>query len=298
MASIQSKVLNNILRYSNMKDSFDKVFDSGKFGKGDVNEPPKKLYLSLNIEKIELRGRNTFILKPKNVCNKIHILYLHGGGYIYGFNKIHWKFFNTLVQALNCTIIAPDYPVAPEFTYEDSFEMVIPIYKRLIAKVGGENVILMGDSSGGGFALALAQKMKEENNDKASQVILISPWLDITLKNADISAIESEDPVLGISGLQKAGKLYAGQGDPNDYLLSPINGQIEGLGKISIFIGTKDILVADTRKFKSITEEKGININYYEYKDMIHVWPLFNLPESKKAIEQIIRLVRSNKLNL
>ena len=105
MASIQSKVLNIILKYSNMKNSFNKVFDSGKFGKGDVNEPPKKLYSSLNIEKIQVRGRNTFILKPKNECNKIHILYLHGGGYIYGFNKIHLSFFNTLVRALNCTII-------------------------------------------------------------------------------------------------------------------------------------------------------------------------------------------------
>jgi epsilon-lactone hydrolase len=151
----------------------------------------------------------------------------------------------------------------------------------------------MGDSSGGGFALALAQKMREENNDKANQIILLSPWLDITLKNTNISALDSEDPVLGISGLQRAGKAYAGDSDPNNYLLSPINGQVEGLGKISIFIGTKDILEADTRRFKSITKEKGININYYEYKDMIHVWPLFDLPESKKAIEQIISQVRS-----
>jgi acetyl esterase/lipase len=295
MTSIQSKVLNSILRHANMKKSFEKVFDSGKFGKGDVNEPPQKLYSILNIEKIQAKGRNTFILQPKNGGNKTHILYLHGGGYIYGFNKIHWRFFNTLVQELNCTIIAPDYPLAPKFTYEDSFEMIIPIYKKLITKVGGENVILMGDSSGGGFALALAQNMKEENNDKANQIILLSPWLDITLKNTDISALDCEDPVLGIKGLQKAGKAYAGGTDPNNYLLSPINGQVEGLGKISIFIGTKDILEADTRKFRSITKDKGININYYEYKDMIHVWPLFNLPESKKAIEQIIMLVKYNK---
>jgi len=100
--------------------------------------------------------------------------------------------------------------------------------------------------------------------------------------------------VLGISGLQRAGKAYAGDTDPNNYLLSPINGEIDGLGEISIFIGKRDILEADTSKFKTITKDKGININYYEYKDMIHVWPLFNLPESKDAIEQIIVLVKSN----
>ncbi|WP_461205903.1 hypothetical protein [Clostridium sp. DL1XJH146] len=64
--------------------------------------------------------------------------------------------------------------------------------------------------------------------------------------------------------------------------------------KISIFTGTNDILEPDALRFKSIDEEKGGNINYFEYKDIIHVWPFLNLPESKKAIGQIISLVGSN----
>ncbi len=79
-------------------------------------------------------------------------------------------------------------------------------------------------------------------------------------------------------------------------MLSPINGTVQELGKISIFIGTKDILEADTRKFKRLTGEKGVNINFYEYKDMVHVWILFNLPESKQAIDQIISLINANKI--
>ncbi len=294
MASFESKVLNNILRFSKIKNSIDKVFDNDEFGKGDINEPPKKLYQNMDIEKKITKGRNTFILKPKQKANNTYILYLHGGAYIYGFTKMHWKFLDILVRKSGCTIIACDYPLAPKFKYKDSFEMVIPIYKELVEKVGGENVIIMGDSSGGGFALALAQKIKEENYIKASQIILISPWLDVTLKNPEIKTIDSKDPILGISGLQRAGRAYAGDFDLNNYLLSPINGQVEGLGKISVFIGTNDILEPDARKFKSITEEKNININYYEYKDMVHVWPLLNLPESKKAIDQIITLVKSN----
>ncbi|MFA9398083.1 MAG: alpha/beta hydrolase fold domain-containing protein [Clostridiaceae bacterium] len=291
MPSIQSKFLNIILKHSNIKSSFDRAFDSGKFGKGNICEPPEKLYSCLNIEKMQSEGRNVFILKPKNKPTKTHILYLHGGGYIYNFNKIHWRFLNTLVQTLNCTIIAPDYPLAPNYTYKDSFEMLIPIYKKLIDEVGEKNLILMGDSSGGGFALALAQKMKKENNNTANQIILLSPWLDISLKNKDISSIDSKDPILSISGLKRAGKAYSGSSSPDNYLLSPINGEIEGLGKISIFIGTNDILEADARKFKTIAQERNISINYFEYKDMFHVWPFFNLPESKKALGQIINLI-------
>lgn len=315
MASTLSKILDFVLRSLHVKNSFDKIFNSRKFGKGDVNDPPKFLYTTLDIEKVETRLGNNFILKPKSLvkldsdpivdidskielkkkmCGK-HILYLHGGGYIHGFNSIHWLFLKTLTQELNCTIITPDYPVAPEFTYHQSFEMVIPIYKQLVATAGRENVILMGDSSGGGFALALAQKMHEQNAEMASQIILISPWLDITLKNKDIKDIDSKDPILGVNGLRRAGLAYAGETNPENYLLSPINGPIEGLGKISIFVGTKDILVADARKFKSMSQEKGIDINYFEYEDMLHVWPLFSLPESKMAIEQIKNLVNSEE---
>ncbi len=292
MASIESKILNKILTLTNLKSFIDKTLDSGKFGKKDMNEPPKKMFSKLNIERALANGKNIFTLKPKDQVNGKYILYLHGGAYIQGFSKIHWRFMNNLIDATNCTIIAPDYPLAPNFTYKDSYKMVKPIYRELVSKVGGENVILMGDSSGGGFALALAQSVREENIDIAKQIILLSPWLDITLENNDISKIDSKDPVLGINGLKRAGKLYAGDTDPNNYLLSPINGEVEGLGEISIFIGTSDILEPDTRKFKRITKGKGISINYFEYADMVHVWMFFNLPESKKAIKQIIDLVK------
>ncbi len=295
MASAWSVVLDLVLRSLHVKDSFEKMFNRRTFGKGDLNEPPKSLYASLDIEKTETGKGNIFYLSPKPEgileTTKKQILYLHGGGYVHGFNQLHWLFLKTLAQTLNCTIIAPDYPVAPEFTYHDSFAMVIPLYKKLVSEMGGENLIIMGDSSGGGFALALAQKMKEEKIEMASQIIMISPWLDITLRNRDIPALDSQDPILGVKGLRRAGLSYAGDTNPNNYLLSPINGPVDGLGKITIFIGTKDILLADTRKFKAIAEGKGIEINYYEYEEMLHIWPLFNLPESKKAIDQIHRLV-------
>ncbi len=299
MASTVSKILDTILRTLHVKNSFEKIFSRRDFGKGDLKEPPKNLYNSVTIDRIEEKNGTTFILKPKDKQNEVNkvemsskqILYLHGGGYIHGFNLLHWQFLKTLAVDLNCTIIAPEYPLAPEFTFHDSFEMVIPLYKKLIDEAGSDNLILMGDSSGGGFALALAQKMDQEKYSMAQQLILISPWLDITLKNKDIAPLDSQDPILGIKGLRKAGKAYAGESDPENYLLSPINGNCEGLGKISIFIGTKDILVADTRKFKKMMDEKGIKINYFEYDDMLHVWPLFNLPESKLALKQIKYLI-------
>lgn len=256
-----------------------------------MNEPPKFFGSKLSITKTQVNQRNVFTISPKTKGTNTKVLYLHGGAYIRGFSRIHWDFFNTLIKATGCTLSAPDYPLAPEFTYKDSFEMLKPIYKDLISSVGSENLILMGDSSGGGFALALAQQMKAEGIAVPKKIILLSPWLDITMENPDLRIIEPTDPVLEIKGLIKAGKAYAGDEDPHHVQLSPINGDLEGLPRVSLFTSTRDILVADARKFEKITEEKGIEIDYYEYEEMVHDWILLYLPESKQAIKQIAELV-------
>jgi acetyl esterase/lipase len=219
------------------------------------------------------------------------ILYLHGGAYVQNFNIFHWKFLVELVRTTNSTVTAPDYPLAPASTYKESFDMVQILYLQLLSQTAPHNLILMGDSSGGGFALALAQKMREEGLNQPGQLILLAPWLDITLSNPEINDIDPHDPFLEKESLQKAGYLYAGNTSPDHYLLSPIYGSLQGLGKISVFAGSKDILVADARKLKSLAAAHGSQLNYFEYRDMVHGWMFLNLPESKKARQQIIDLI-------
>lgn len=293
MISFQARVLSQILCLSNLKRLIDKTIDSGGQGLDSGSKPPAKMHASFQIEMSQSYGRKVYTLGTKMDQKIKHIFYLHGGAYVYGFSRFHWGLIAKLIRSTGCTIIAPDYPLAPNYTYLDSFKMVEPIYKELVAKVGGDNVILMGDSAGGGFALALAQKMKAEGTEGAKQIILLSPWLDIALENEEIPALESKDPILGVSSLKRAARLYAGSDSLSNYLLSPINGPLDGLGEISIFTGTKDLLWPDAKKFKSIAEEKGISIKYFEYEEMLHAWVLFNLPESKIAIEQIAGLINS-----
>jgi acetyl esterase/lipase len=150
----------------------------------------------------------------------------------------------------------------------------------------------MGDSSGGGLALAFAQLLRNDSVAQPGQIILLSPWLDIGLTNPAIRDVDPSDNFLGVDGLKMAGEAYAGGVRPDYYLLSPVYGPLNGLAGISVFIGSREILVADTRKLKSLAEEKGIALNYYEYPEMFHAWMLFNLPESKKARLEILELIR------
>lgn len=291
MASIQSKLYYFLLRLINKKKLLQLQFAFGRFDFYNSKEPPSETYYLCNVARRTFQGRNVFTLTPKNAPSGKHILYIHGGGYVQNFVRQHWKFLTMIVKHTHCTITAPDYPLAPQHTYIDGFSMMTPLYRNIIESSGVANTILMGDSAGGGFALALAQKANEEGSPQPGKIILLSPWLDITLENPEIADIDPIDPFLGIAGLKKAGAAYAGNSDPRNFMLSPINGPLQGLAPISVFIGSKDILAADTRKLCLLAKEMGIIINYREYADMVHVWMFLNFRESKKAQREIIALI-------
>ena len=197
MASTQSKLFNTFLRLINKKRFLSKQLAIGKFDFYDCPEPPSTILKRCYVHKFQLNGRNAFTLKPKstNTTGK-HIFYLHGGAYVQGFNRFHWNFLAELVQRTNCTITAPDYPLAPVYTYKESFDMVLALYKQLFSIINANDLIIMGDSSGGGFALALSQEIRNEKIVQPAQIILLSPWLDISLTNPEIQHLEPNDPFL------------------------------------------------------------------------------------------------------
>ncbi len=247
-----------------------------------------------DIDSSQVHGRNVFTLSPKAGKSGKYILYIHGGGYVNNIEREHWALIGQLIRQTGAGFVVPDYPLAPAVTAKASFTMVEEVYKDLLVKVPAEKIIFMGDSAGAGFALGLAQKLRDEGQPQPGQIILLSPWLDITMSNPDAVEAEKKDPWLDIEALRGAGKLWAGELDAKDPLLSPIYGPMQGLGKISIFIGGKDVFIADARKLKSMLDKQGIPNNYFEYPGMFHVWMVVTyLKEAKKAIAQIVKLVNS-----
>jgi len=172
--------------------------------------------------------------------------------------------------------------------------MLMQIYKQIILDVKLKDIVIMGDSAGGGMSLALAELLNEKHLPQPGNIILISPALDMSLKNPEIHDVEKLDLILAVPALIDIGKWYGREKGSKHYLVSPIYGNLQNLGKISLFTGTNDILYPDAKKLKSIADEKGIKINYYEYPSMIHIWQLLFFPESKKAREQIIEIIRTS----
>lgn len=257
-------------------------------GERTYTEPSRRLHRKHLISKRDVNGHLVWTIAPRDGGDEKRILYLHGGGYVNSFASQHWGFMSRLVDRLQCTVIAPNYPHAPEHYVHDVFEFLLPLYRELAESVGSENVTLMGDSSGGGICLALAQRLREDGLPQPRRLVLLAPWLDVSLSNPEIVEADKIDPFLGMEGLKYASEVYARDVDPKNYLVSPLYGSLRGLAPVTVFIGTCDILFPDCRKLRDLAAAEGVQIDYREYDDMLHDWMLISLPESKHVLHEIV----------
>ena len=241
------------------------------------SKAPEKVQIDCNLETEEFIGRKVFILTPKNEqkSEKV-ILYLHGGSYIAETSSNHWDFLERLVSDTNATIILPDYPLTPKYTYKDVFTMITPLYKEIIEEVSTSNLILMGDSAGGGMSLALLEKLSQEKIEMPYKIILISPWLDVRLENPEIDNVQKYDKDLNKETLKIAGIAYAGEDGMNNYLVNPIEGDLSKLKNVTIYTGTYDILNPDVHVLEEEAKKSNVELKIKEYEGAGHIWFINN----------------------
>ena len=247
---------------------------------------PKEIEDVCEVTTQEYKGRKVFVVTPKEQ-NKTEytIIYIHGGSYMAEATKDHWEFIKNIALDTNSTIIVPDYPLAPKYTYKEVFEMMEPLYKDIVSKVDTAKLIVMGDSAGGGLALALEEKLSQEGVSMPEKTILISPWLDVRLNNPEIEEVQKKDKELNKETLKLAGIAYAGEDGINSYLVNPIDGDLSKLKNITILTGTNDILNPDVYVLKEKAKEQGVTIEVKEYEGAGHIW-MIEKNSSQELIEQ------------
>ena len=153
-------------------------------------------------------------------------------------------------------------------------------------------IIIMGDSAGGGLAVAFCEYLAANDLDQPKNLIGISPWIDITM-SGDYDDVEF-DPIGGIDALREMGKAWAGDLDLKDYKVSPLFGDITKLPKTTLFVGTHETLYQDIQKFYKKLIDNGIDAELNVGEGMNHVYPIYPLvPESKEAFNHIVDVILS-----
>lgn len=250
------------------------------------SKAPEEVKQTCNLEINEYKNRKVFVITPKEGATKpLKILYFHGGSYVAEASKEHWDFIENIVEETRSTVIMPDYPLTPKYNYKDVFEMVEPLYQEIIQKVNVENLIMAGDSAGGGLTLALEQKLSKNNIPLPKKTILISPWLDVRLTNEKIAEVQKLDKELSKEKLLLAGIAYAGEDGMESYLVNPIDGDMSKLKNIIVMTGTHDILNPDVDILVEKAKQVGVEIQVKEYEEAPHIW-FINKTGNQKVIKQ------------
>lgn len=255
----------------------------------DSVPPPTRLFNKYDIETAIIDGAKVYTLSVKDQIPTDTIYYLHGGGFACGLSLIHWEIITYFADQLGYRIVIPDYPLIPKADYIEIYDFVLNLYKE-IAKSKGR-LFIVGDSAGASLVLGLSQLIDKEKLRKPDHLIMISPWMDVAMTNTEIERLQPIDPSLDCDGLKYAGQVYS-MGDLQNPLVSPIYGEYQDASPMTLIVGTLDLLYPDCHKFNEICKEKGVNLSFYEYENMVHLFPLFNIPQAKEVREIMVSIMK------
>lgn len=250
----------------------------------------KMLGFRVPIEETDVAGSQVFVLNRHDINDRA-VIYLHGGTFLSQPSSSHWHFIDTVARKTRAEFIVPLYPLAPAHHWDEAFALLEQVWKKAVNKYGADNVSLMGDEAGAGLAAAFAEYLAAQGKAQPANLILISPWVDLSLGNPLVNDLQSRDPLLSAYGMRKVGKLWANGLDLHDYRLSPINGEVRGLRNVLVLAGTREILYPDARLFFERARAAGVHAEFVRGRGLNNNFPLDPLPEASRAIEKICSVI-------
>ena len=239
-----------------------------------------------------LAGVPAWQLTPKNPSAN-QLLYLHGGGYVFGSPQSHGDVAARIAKETGLTTTLIDYRLAPEFPFPAGLDDALAAYKALSSQDGA--VYIAGDSAGGGMTLALMQRIREEGLPSPKALITLSPWADLSCSGDSFTERLEREKLLVPEWAHKAASLYLNDSaDASNPLVSPVNADFEGFPPTLIQVGSEEILYSDSTRLYERMQSTGVNVTLSEYPQMWHVFQLHAgyMPEAKQALHEIGRFVR------
>lgn len=221
------------------------------------------------------------------------IMYVHGGGYVSGSCLDHRAFVSKFAKSCAYTNLVYEYRLAPEFPFPAALDDSVTIYKALLAKgYSNDNIIIAGESAGGGLAFALLLALKEQNIALPAAGVAISPWTDLTCSGESYHT-KNKVSLAPMNSWLVFSKHYAGNYDLTNPLISPLFGDLRGLPPLYINSGTSDELYDDGERFYKKALEQGVDIAFKSGEQMVHCYPFFSpaFKEAKEAMDEICSFI-------
>lgn len=240
-----------------------------------------------------LAGRRVLRARPREVTTDAAVLYLHGGSYVAGSPTTHANLGARIARAARCNLWLVDYRLAPENPFPAGLDDAVAAAVALRAS-GVTRLVIAGDSAGGGIGLAATARLAQDKATRPSALLLLSPWLDLTLSGHSVRSRLETEVMLGPTTLARDAHSYADGRDLAEPGVSPLFSDLSHLPPTLVQVGGRDILLADAERLAARAGEQGREVDLQVWSDMWHVWhsaaPL--LPEANAAIRDAAAWVR------
>ena len=246
-----------------------------------------------HVQQATLGGVPVDIITPPGRDDTASIVYLHGGAYVALSTRSYRRLITHLAVATRSRVVAVDYRLAPEHPYPAALEDAVAAYTAEAADNPHQQLILAGDSAGGGLTMKTAVALRDRGHRMPAALVCIAPWVDLTCSGESMVTCAPRERVLSPAGLAIDARAYAGTTDLSSPLVSPLFADLSGLPPMLIQVGADEILLDDSTRLAAAAREAGVPVDLEVWPRLWHDWHLYAglMPEANAALKVIADFV-------
>ncbi|GAA3925138.1 alpha/beta hydrolase [Hymenobacter algoricola] len=245
----------------------------------------------VHLESLTIAGMAAEWIRPAGAPAHRVLLYLHGGGYVLGSLNTHRSLIGTLAQRCGLNALAIDYRKAPDFPFPAALDDALLAYRWLLAQgFRPHDIIVAGDSAGGGLTLALLLALRDQHEPLPAAAVGLSPWTDLVLSTATIRRVAHQElQLLEALTIRSWGKEYAAAVPLEHPLVSPSQADLHDLPPLLLQVSDAEVLCDDVLGFAGKARLAGVPVTLQTFAGLVHWWHLFwrLVPEARQALDKV-----------
>jgi epsilon-lactone hydrolase len=225
------------------------------------------------------------------------ILYFHGGAYTFGSAALSARLASELARRSGTRAVSVDFALAPERPYPAALHDAVAAYRALLDQgIAADDIVLAGESSGGGLALAATLTIISTGLPRPAAVYVASPWADLTTTGASMTTKADVDPSVTPDGLRRRAPDYTAGHDPTDSRISPVFADLSGFPPLLIQVGGNEVLLDDATRLATRAAADGVAVTLEVTPDVPHVFVGFAgmLDEADEALRKAGQFIRTS----
>ena len=297
MSSLRARLIRSLtsryIRKINLADA-----DIGKMRKRlDQLGKLTRAARSVSVEEDKLYGLKVEWYRPEKARSGKILLYLHGGAFVLGSCDSHRKLVTQVACAGRIDAVLPEYRLAPEHPYPAGLQDCVGVYRALLDYgYNPKNIVVAGDSAGGGLTMSLMLKLRHSGVPLPGAAVLISPFLDLTASGESVTTRAAQEPWFRADDIHVVIKYYCPDEDLEDPLVSPVFANVSGLPPTLVQVGDDEILLSDSTRIAENMKAADVDADLQVFPEMWHVFQLFvgKMPESRVAVDKIGEFLRQH----